>query len=375
MRKHYLDNIRWITVVTVVIFHVIYMYNAEGIVGVVGKITNLETQYYDAYQYIVYPWFMSILFMVSGISSRIYLESHTDKEFIKSRTVKLLVPCTIGLCTFQFLQGYVNVSLSNVFEKNPGIPLIGKIFAVLASGIGVLWYIQMLWLFSLFLVLIRKIEKDRLRALGKKAGLPAIILLAVPFFLSAQILNAPIVVYHFGLYTFAFLLGYFVLSNDEVIEILKKYFLLFAPIALLLGVIVCLEYFGQNYADKPVNRTIEYVMYDYSACLTIIGGMAKYCDFSNSFTKWMSDHSWGLYVFHYLGISSVGLFLARPGYVSAPAAYLLSTVAGFGGAYLLNAVISRIPGYRWTVLGISSGGSSYASSARGKNRDQNRQDG
>ena len=29
MRKAYLDNIRWVTVVLVVIYHVIYMYNAE----------------------------------------------------------------------------------------------------------------------------------------------------------------------------------------------------------------------------------------------------------------------------------------------------------------------------------------------------------
>ena len=235
------------------------------------------------------------------------------------------------------------------------MPLVGKILVVLASGIGVLWYIQMLWLFSLLLVLIRKIEKDRLWTLCKKAGLPVIILMAIPVFISAQILNTPkIVVYHFGLYTFVFLFGYFILSHDEVIEILKKYFLLFAPIATVLGVIVSVKYFGQNYADKPVNRTPEYVMYCYSACLAIIGGMAKYCDFSNRFTKWMSDRSWGLYVFHYLGISTVGLCLARPGYVSAPVAYLLSAVAGFGGAYLLNAIISRIPGYRWTVLGISS---------------------
>ena len=54
-RKHYLDNIRWITVVLVVIYHVFYMYNAEGISGVVGRITDLEVQYVDLYQYIVYP--------------------------------------------------------------------------------------------------------------------------------------------------------------------------------------------------------------------------------------------------------------------------------------------------------------------------------
>ena len=33
MRKHYLDNIKWVTVVIVVIYHVLYMYNAEGILS------------------------------------------------------------------------------------------------------------------------------------------------------------------------------------------------------------------------------------------------------------------------------------------------------------------------------------------------------
>ena len=101
MRKHYLDNIRWITVVIVVIYHVFYMYNAEGVLGGLGKITDLPVQHYDIYQYLVYPWFMPVLFVVSGISARLSLDSHSDKEFIKSRTLKLLVPSTIGLFVFQ----------------------------------------------------------------------------------------------------------------------------------------------------------------------------------------------------------------------------------------------------------------------------------
>ncbi|MBQ7464133.1 MAG: acyltransferase family protein, partial [Lachnospiraceae bacterium] len=96
MRKYYLDNIRWMTVVLVVVYHVIYMYNAEGIPGVVGKITELDVQYYDLYQYIVYPWFMILLFMVSGICSKLYLDTHSEKEFVRSRTRKLLLPGTIG---------------------------------------------------------------------------------------------------------------------------------------------------------------------------------------------------------------------------------------------------------------------------------------
>ena len=64
MRKSYLDNIRLITVVLVVIYHVVYMYNAEGILGVVGRITDADPQCVDLYMYVVYPWFMSILFIV-----------------------------------------------------------------------------------------------------------------------------------------------------------------------------------------------------------------------------------------------------------------------------------------------------------------------
>ena len=67
MRKYYLDNIRWVTVVLVVIYHVLYMYNGEGILGGLGKITALDVQYYDIFLYAVYPWFMLLLFLISGI--------------------------------------------------------------------------------------------------------------------------------------------------------------------------------------------------------------------------------------------------------------------------------------------------------------------
>ena len=146
MRKSYLDNIRWVTVVIVVIYHVFYMYNGQGVAGTLGKITNLEVQYYDVYQYIVYPWFMMLLFIVSGISSKLYLDKHSTREFIKSRTNKLLVPSTIGLFVFQFIQGYINASLSSAGEME--VPFIVKYLITVLSGIGVLWYIQLLWLYS-----------------------------------------------------------------------------------------------------------------------------------------------------------------------------------------------------------------------------------
>ncbi len=122
------------------------------------------------------------------------------------------------------------------------------------------------------------------------------------------------------------------------------------------AVIVCAVfssvYFGQNYADKPINRGFLFSLSAYAGTLAMLAGMAEYADSSSAFTEWMSRRSFGLYVFHYLGISSVALFIARPKLLPAAACYVLSLAAGFVSGYGLNAVIARIPFFRWAVLGI-----------------------
>lgn len=353
MRKHYLDNIRWATIVLVVIYHVIYMYNNEGIIGVVGKITNLDVQYYDVYQYIVYPWFMMILFIVAGIASKLYLDGHTEKEFVRSRTRKLLVPSTLGAFCFWFIQGLYNVAFSNVFNKMGDAPVVAKALVVIASGVGVLWFIQLLWFFSMVLLLIRKIEKGRLWNICSKVNALGIVLLSAAVFVAAQIGNTPkVCVYRFGFYGFSYLLGYYVFSHDEVIDILKRFFVPLLAIAIVLGVIFCIKNFGTNYADGPVNRTPIYVFYAWTTCLAVLGGAAKYADFETPFTKWMSAHSFGLYAFHYLGISVVAYHMAMKHTYPALLVYILSLIAAFAAGFILFEIVSRIPFFRWVALGI-----------------------
>ncbi|MCR4990480.1 MAG: acyltransferase [Lachnospiraceae bacterium] len=355
MRKHYLDNIRWITVVIVVIYHVFYMYNAEGVPGGLGKITDLQVQYYDIFQYLVYPWFMPVLFVVSGISAKLSLDLKTDKEFLRSRTQKLLVPSTIGLLVFHFIQGYVSMSLGGGIEglSAAGVPKFVIYMIMVATGSGVLWYVHLLWLYSVVLVLIRKIEKGRLSKMGAKTPLWLIALFALPIWGASQILNAPMIsVYRFAFYFVFFILGYFVFSNDEVIERLKNRSVILIAAAIVVCILFTVTYFGNNFAENPINRSILFAIDAYVGSLALLSGMASFGDFSNNFTKWMSGHSFGLYVFHYLGISTVALCFAKPKLLPAPACYLLSLLAAFVFGYGLYAVISRIPFFRWAVLGI-----------------------
>ena len=67
MRKHYIDNLRWFTVVLVVIYHVFFIYSV--VVPDMGMPFS-DVQYQDGIMYLLWPWFMILLFLVSGMSSR-----------------------------------------------------------------------------------------------------------------------------------------------------------------------------------------------------------------------------------------------------------------------------------------------------------------
>ena len=351
MRKTYIDNIRWITVVLVVIYHVIYMFNGIITFGVIGPIS--EMRYQDAYQYFVYPWFMLLLFVVSGMSARFCLEQHSPKEFLKTRTRKLLVPSTIGLFVFWWILGYYNALIGGGFESMAAAPKPVQFLIMAVSGTGPLWYIQLLWLFSLVLLPIRKIEKDKLWRLCEKVSVPVLLSFVFVIWGAAQILNTPIiVVYRFGIYGAGFLLGYFVFSHDRVMDKLEKWWRFLLPAALVIGVVFIARFWGAPYAEHEVLDTFLCNLYAWTAVLAVLAVMKKWGNFDNAFSKWMNRKSWGLYLFHYLPLAACAWYLHQYTALPALVVYLCSAVAAFAGAYLLYEMISRIPVLRWCVCGI-----------------------
>ena len=351
MRKHYLDNIRWITICLVVLYHVIYMYNSITVYGVIGPFR--EVQYQDVIQYLLYPWFMILLFIVAGMCSRYYLENHSIREFIRSRTRKLLVPSTIGLLVFGWIQGYFNMAISDAFTTMTGdLPKVITFLIMVLSGTGVLWFIQMLWIFSMILALIRRFEKGTLYAKTASCGLPLLALSVIPVWLSGLVLNTPIItVYRFGVYSFTFFLGYFVFAHEEVIDRISHARYLFLPMALLTGILYIYLHFGDNYAIMPIVGSPSAVVYAWSAILAILGGMKAWCNGSNKFMTYMSSRGFGLYVFHYLPLSMAAYLLHKYSDMGPLPCYLITGTAAFAGGLLLTEIISRIPVLRWCVLG------------------------
>ncbi len=352
MRKTYIDNIRWITVALVVVYHVIYMFNGVTQYGIIGPFSTHQPQ--DVFQYIVYPWFMLLLFVISGMSARFELYKVTAQEFVRKRTRKLLVPSTIGLLVWGWTAGYYNMLISGAFEQMGAVPKPVLFLIMCVSGTGPLWYIQLLWLFSILLLLIRKMEKDKLWCCCKGAGTPAALLLTGMIYGAAQILNTPIiVVYRFGIYGAGFLIGYFVFSHDEVMDRLESSWILLSVLAAASGILFVVMFWGQSYPDHAVLDTFVCNLYAWLGTLGILAFMKKWGGFENRFADWMKKQSFGLYVFHYLPIAMSAWYLKMYASQMPPVIiYLLVGVSGFFMAFLLNGIISKIPVIRWCILGI-----------------------
>ncbi|MBO4623939.1 MAG: acyltransferase [Bacteroidales bacterium] len=358
-RKLWMDNLRWVTVLLVLLYHVFYFYNNKGVFGGIGGFGD-GPQYQDVVMYILYPWFMPLLFLLAGISARYALENHSAKEWFKARTRKLLVPGTIGLFVFQWMVGYFNTATA-ANEELLHVTGIARYIMWSISGIGPLWFVQLLWLLSLVLLLVRALDRnDRFWAWCGKANIVWVILLGVLFWAGEQTLirnprpespDGLLNLYKPLFYIVPFLLGYFVFSHDEVQEKVKNAWLPLVACAVVAGGILIGTSFGQDntspqYLCSPLN-----CIYGWLACLALMGWFQAKFDRTGKFAAYMTRSSFGLYVVHYLVVASLGYMMKVYTQLPPVAIYIILIVAVFTLSPLLYEILHRIPFVRWCVFG------------------------
>ena len=360
MRKHWIDNLRWVTVLLVLLYHVVYFYNNKGVFGGIGGFGD-GPQYQDTLMYILYPWFMPLLFLLAGVSARYSLEKHSAKEWLKSRTRKLLVPATIGLLVFQWMTGYFNTVVAGRGDALAGVPFVAKYLMYAISGIGPLWFIQDLWLYSVILLVIRKIDrKDRIYQWCGKLGDVWIELFGILFLLGEQTLifnprpdslDGLWNLFKPVFYIIPFLLGYYFFSHDKVQEWLGKYWIAQMVVAMSCGIFLTVTTFGQDnttphYLADPLN-----CLYGWLMCLAMMGWFKAKFDRTGRFARYMTRSSFGFYIVHYLVVASFGYMMKVYTQLPPVAMYLILTVAVFTLSPLLYEGLHRIPFIRWCVFG------------------------
>lgn len=349
VRRHYLDNLRWATVLLVLAYHVCYLFNGVGILGRIPGAPSLEAG--DWFAAAVYPWFMVLLFVVAGMSSRFALEKRSPKAFLKERAVKLLVPSTLGLFVLHWVTGYLNIKLGGGLDYIPKA-LIYPIAAV--SGTGPLWFAQMLFVFSAVLLLLKK--ADRRDLLWTWCGkLPLWLSLTAPLLLlwgGSKVGNLPVLtMYRFGIYFVAFLVGYYLFSHDHVMDWLAKRWWAFAAAAVCAGGIYLTRWGGTDYTAPACLESLVTNAYAWTAALALLGAFRRWLDRTDALCRYLTRASFGLYVLHYPVFLWVGYGLTAYGGFPAGVNYLLLAAAGTALTFAAYELLRRIPVIRFLVLG------------------------
>lgn len=363
MRKHWLDNLRWVTVLLVLFYHVIYFYNNKGVFGGIGGFGDYpeHPQYQDVVMYILYPWFMPLLFILAGISARYALQRKTAKEWFRARTRKLLVPGTIGLLVFHWMTGYFNTVVAARQGVFDGLPLPAKYLIMAFSGIGPLWFVQVLWLLCIVLLLVRALDRnDRFWNWCGKAGIVPIILLGILFWAGEQTLvknprpetlDGLLNLYKPLFYLVPFLLGYFVFSHDKVQEKLEAVWIPLLVCAVVAGAALVITTFGQDntspqYLGSPLN-----CLYGWMMCLAMMAWFKARFDRTGRFAGYMTRSSYGIYIVHYLVIAAFGYMMKTYTQLPPVAMYSILFIAVFTLSPLLYEALHRIPVVKWCVFG------------------------
>jgi hypothetical protein len=295
----------------------------------------------DSIGYMIYPWFMSCMFVAAGVSAKYSLEKRTSKTFIKERVRKLFIP----LLSYTFLIGPFAAELSfkvNNLEKQLSmLPAFVIRLIKVVSGMGPSWFLLQLFLVSLVLLLVLKLDKkQKLMELGSKCNLLILLLFYFPVLLSAQILYVTYT-YRNMLYLLMFLLGYYVFSHDNIIEILMKYAPVLLGTGIVLGVIQTYTCWGTFYQGVVNNWLV--ILYTWIMILAVFGCFARFFNSQNKLSAYASSLSFGVYLFHYVPLIYITYFLSTKCSLPFALNYILTFAGTLVSAVLMTIVVKKIP--------------------------------
>ena len=348
MRKNYLDNVRNIVILLLFPVHTCMVWNnfGERFYIWAGADKILSTLIVA-----VNPWFMPLLFAVAGISARYSLEKRSKKEFFAERVKKLLIPFIAGLVLLVPVQTFYARKYFFAYQGNY-IDNVVYFFTHMTdmSGYdgcftpGHLWFILFLFIISvLFLVVYKFFPYEKIEKYSSRLNIWQILAMFIPVALLYYAGRSG--TFSIGKCFALFILGYYVLSNDNVMGVIKKNSkLIFTLFAVLEIILIVLFYRIHFYDDVFVNFT------SWVGIIALLAAGEKFSDKRTFFTKYFNAASYPVYILHQSILVAVAYYTIT--YVDNT---ILRITIIMSGSFLLTIacyeIIKRIPVIR-TLFGI-----------------------
>lgn len=296
MRKYYIDNLRNLIIFLLFPVHTFMIWNDFG-----SKfyIWDTENRLLSTLIVSVNPWFMPILFTFAGISARHAMKRRTTKEHIQERINKLLLPFICGIILLVPIQTLY--ARKFFFHYNGGFFNNLKYFFTHITDMsgydgaftpGHLWFILFLFVISMFsLLFIHFLPYEKVENKISKINIGTLVALFIPICIMYYIGN-------FGGFSFGrsfalYLIGFYVLSNDNVVLILEKNIIWLTITFLVAEIGLVITYYQMNYYGDLL---VHFVMWMGILVLMIAG--KRFLNNNTAFTKYFNGASFPIYIFH-----------------------------------------------------------------------------
>lgn len=313
MRKNYIDNLRIFCILLLFPYHTFMIYNNFG---ESFYVYNKPVDIFSSFISINWTWFMPLMFTLAGISASFALKKRTVREFTKERVLKLLIPLVFGILLLVPMQTYFAEKYHNGYTDSylkQYILFFAKEtdFTGYTGGFtpGHLWFILYLFVISIIsLPITIKFNKYCEKLDGKKFTLIKLISLFLISLIMTPILN--IGGKSVGKYFALYLLGFFVLSNDDVINRLEKNKLCLTYLAVFFLIIKYI--LGENYSDDiNIICSVSDELTMWVCILAFLGIGKQNLNYRNKFTIYFNKASFPIYIFHQSILVGVGYYALK----------------------------------------------------------------
>jgi glucan biosynthesis protein C len=373
-RLYFIDNLRWLMIIFVVLMHVNVTYSMLGGWYYIekAKLDVFQSIYFGIYGSFTQAYFMGFLFFIAGY----FVPGSYDRKgfgtFSKERLIRLGIPTLLYMfiihpLTITILGHYLNWNLNLPSEYAKYL----RSFNFIGST-GPLWFALALLIFSLIYAALRKSgisrkqEPEKAISVNSKRILGVALLISVFTFLTrvifpigTNILNMQLC--FFPQYIVLFILGIFFFRKNLLLNIPGKLGMTWFRYTLIFGTIFWLgmTVLG-NAAEKGLapfagHFTLGNAAYSFwesffcvGVCLGLIVWFRDKFNRQGPIGKFLSENAFGVYVFHTPLLVFISM-LMKDVAMYPFFKYLTVAVITIPLCFLLSYVLRKIPGVGYVI--------------------------
>ena len=300
-RKQYIDNLRWIMLLILIPYHAAQAWNTWGEPNYVffegNRLISSIIVFFS-------PYFMPLLFVLAGISTKYSLQKRTNKEYLSERVKRLLVPFLFGIIAFMPIMSYIgdrfNYSYNDGFLKHYAVFFTKFTDRTGADGgfsVGQFWFLLYLLIISVvsagIISLIKKVIPETKKAIP--FWLVLVLGLPLPFISGWLSIGRKSLVE----YTYFFLLGYYVFASEKTVCKLeeKRHVLLCIGLA---ATILNVSLFFSADKEYILLRTVTGYVSKWFMVIALLGVAKRHLNFTGKASAYMNKRSFLFYTYHFI---------------------------------------------------------------------------